>query len=218
MGERLPSERDLAVRFDANRGAVREAMKKLEQIGLADVQPGGARVKSTDDASLDIFGHLLAQNETSSAELMDQILVVVTNLITLAAEQAVVHASSEQLALIRSHATLLFEADLGREEHMAARIELMQSIMDACGNLPLRLIARTLLDQVKSAFDTLNNYSVIDSDAYRQFAVTLEQALTQRNAKKVRSAFIGISNLNREAMKRAHEMAQLDLSQGAISQ
>ncbi len=38
-GERLPSERDLAVRFVANRGAVREAMKKLEQLGLADIRP-----------------------------------------------------------------------------------------------------------------------------------------------------------------------------------
>ena len=28
-GERLPSERDLAARFDANRGAVREAMAVL---------------------------------------------------------------------------------------------------------------------------------------------------------------------------------------------
>ena len=40
-GERLPSERDLAARFEANRGAVREAMKKLEQIGLAEISPGG---------------------------------------------------------------------------------------------------------------------------------------------------------------------------------
>jgi DNA-binding FadR family transcriptional regulator len=38
-GERLPSERDLAARFDANRGAVREAMKKLEQLGIACVSP-----------------------------------------------------------------------------------------------------------------------------------------------------------------------------------
>ena len=29
VGERLPSERDLSSRFEANRGAVREAMKKL---------------------------------------------------------------------------------------------------------------------------------------------------------------------------------------------
>lgn len=43
-GERLPSERDLAVRFKASRGAVREALSQLEQIGLIDIQPGGARV------------------------------------------------------------------------------------------------------------------------------------------------------------------------------
>ena len=42
-GERLPSERDLVTRFDANRGAVREAMAKVAQLGLADVLPGGAR-------------------------------------------------------------------------------------------------------------------------------------------------------------------------------
>ena len=34
VGERLPSERDLVARFDANRGAVREAMAKLVQLGL----------------------------------------------------------------------------------------------------------------------------------------------------------------------------------------
>ena len=56
--ERLPSERDLASRFDANRGAVREAMKKLEQMGLADVQPGGARVRQTEEASLDVIGRV----------------------------------------------------------------------------------------------------------------------------------------------------------------
>ena len=43
-GDRLPSERELAARFDVNRGAVREAMKKLAQLGIVDIQPGGARV------------------------------------------------------------------------------------------------------------------------------------------------------------------------------
>ncbi|MDA1076587.1 MAG: winged helix-turn-helix domain-containing protein, partial [Proteobacteria bacterium] len=55
-GERLPSERDLSIRFDTNRGAVREAMKKLSHLGLARIQPGGARVCPMDEASLDIIG------------------------------------------------------------------------------------------------------------------------------------------------------------------
>ena len=35
-GERLPSERDLAARFESNRGLIREAIKKLEQLGIVE--------------------------------------------------------------------------------------------------------------------------------------------------------------------------------------
>jgi DNA-binding FadR family transcriptional regulator len=53
-GERLPSERDLAERFGVHRGAVREALKKLEQLGVAEIRPGGARVLPLTEASLDV--------------------------------------------------------------------------------------------------------------------------------------------------------------------
>ena len=53
-GERLPSERDLASRFDASRGAVREAMSQLEQSGLIEVKPGGARVTYRNGIDLSI--------------------------------------------------------------------------------------------------------------------------------------------------------------------
>ena len=42
-GERLPSERDLAASHSTSRGTVREAVKRLEQLGLADIQPGEGR-------------------------------------------------------------------------------------------------------------------------------------------------------------------------------
>ena len=37
-GERLPAERDLASRLGVNRGSVREALKKLEQMGLVVIR------------------------------------------------------------------------------------------------------------------------------------------------------------------------------------
>ena len=46
-GERLPPERELAVSFKANRNAVREALKRLEQLGLVETRHGsGTRVKN----------------------------------------------------------------------------------------------------------------------------------------------------------------------------
>jgi DNA-binding FadR family transcriptional regulator len=46
VGERLPSERELAARFDTNRNTLREAVRTLEAQGLLDVRRGdGTRVR-----------------------------------------------------------------------------------------------------------------------------------------------------------------------------
>lgn len=41
IGQRLPSERDLARQFRAGRAVVREALKSLEQSGLVEIRTGG---------------------------------------------------------------------------------------------------------------------------------------------------------------------------------
>ena len=218
VSERLPSERDLATRFDANRGAVREAMKKLEQIGLADVQPGGARVKDKDEASLDVIGHILAQGELPDATLVDQIMVVINNLIAMAAEQSLELASDEEISDIRRCVRPLMQTDLSQEEHTLARFELLQSIMCASRNLPLRLIARTLIEQIAPNMSGLHEYTTFDGDAYSIFASQLDEALAQRDQAATRATFAAFSDLNRETMMRAFEAARNDLGQEAISQ
>ena len=120
-GDRLPSERELAVRFDANRGAVREAMTKLAQLGIADIQPGGARVAPIAEASLDIIGCMLARNEVPDANLMHQILEVVDRLLIMAAENTVDRATDEQIDEIRKLVQVLCNDPLGREAHAEAR-------------------------------------------------------------------------------------------------
>ena len=220
VSERLPSERDLAVRFDANRGAVREAMKKLEQIGLADVQPGGARVKDKDEASLDVLCHLLAQKTVPDAILIDQILVVINSLISVAAEQTLELASDEEIAHIRTLALPLMKGALSQEEHTLARFELMHSIMMASQNLPLRIISRTLFEQVASNLEELRAYANYESEveAFIVFARQLDQALEHRDSVALRATFSAFFNLNRESMMRAIAAAHADLGQEAISQ
>jgi GntR family transcriptional repressor for pyruvate dehydrogenase complex len=101
-GERLPSERDLAARIGANRGSIREALKKLEQQRLIEIRPGGgARVTPVQEASLDILEHLLVVDGTPDPVLTAQCLDVLELLLTGAVRFAVERGSDEELARAR---------------------------------------------------------------------------------------------------------------------
>ena len=217
VSERLPSERDLATRFDANRGAVREAMKKLEQIGLAQVQPGGARVRPTDEASLDVIGHLLTQGKLPDATLVDQIMVVLNSLISVAALQTLELASDEEINEIRKLARPLIDEDLDQGAHTLARFELMESIMQASRNLPLRLIARTLFDQVAPNLTELHPFAIVDNEKHRIVAKQLDRDLEHHDAYGLRDTFAAFLDLNRETMMRASDAARLAAGQEAIT-
>ncbi|MEM7016173.1 MAG: GntR family transcriptional regulator [Pseudomonadota bacterium] len=219
-GDRLPSERKLAAQCDANRNTVREAMKKLEQIGLAEIQLGGARVKDKSEASLDIIGHLLGQGDLPDPLLVDQIHIVVNALMSLAAEQLLESASDEAIDRIRDLAKPLFSDDaynMDEETHMYAHHELMRSIMLNSGNLPLQLIARTLFEQISPNMTTLRSHMKVDRGLYQKFAYQLDQALAARDLPAVRTAFTAISQLFRETMMQAFEAAQSNLDQEAIT-
>jgi GntR family transcriptional repressor for pyruvate dehydrogenase complex len=202
-GERLPSERDLALRFDANRGAVREAMKKLEQLGLADIRQGGARVAPLQDASLDVIGHLLSLGDLPEEELVDEILQVLTALITLSAETAVRRASDDQIESIRTRLLPLLQEQQDRAGFAVARFELMREIMQASGNLVCQIIARSLFLQFVPRMAPLEDSVEIDLEIGRRFAARLDAALATRNVEAVRSAFESLSNWNRDIAQRA---------------
>ena len=203
IGERLPSERDLAARFDANRGAVREAMKKLEQLGIAYIQPGGARVAPLTDASLDVVGHLLAVGELPDAKLVDQILEVISSLIRLAADSALSNASDEEIDRIRALVKPLYLEALNDEAHMEARVSLMSAIMEASGNLVCHIIARSLLQQFAPNMKLLQGFAQVDVEAYRSYARQLDEALGARDREAVRTIFEAFSKLNRESVMRS---------------
>lgn len=60
-GDHLPAERDLVTQLGVNRGAVREALKRLAQAGLVAIQQGGG-TKVLDyrrSAGLELLGRLL---------------------------------------------------------------------------------------------------------------------------------------------------------------
>ena len=75
-GDRLPPERELASRLHVNRSSVREALKKLEELRLVDIQQGsGTRVRSTEDASFELVWTMVfpagPENVTWIRELLE---------------------------------------------------------------------------------------------------------------------------------------------------
>jgi DNA-binding FadR family transcriptional regulator len=60
-GDRLPSERELAQQLGVNRNALREALKRLEQLRLVSIHPGGSTrvLDFRRSAGLDLLNALL---------------------------------------------------------------------------------------------------------------------------------------------------------------
>ncbi len=210
-GERLASERDLAARFSVNRGAVREAMQRLKQLGIVRIEPGGARVAPVEEASLDVIGHLLALGELPEGHLVEQILSVVTSLITLAAETAVVDAPDSDVERIQNLVEPLCSPELEGVAHGQARLNLMQAIMEASGNLPCQLIARSLLLQLVPRMSAIEPYVVTDYPLYRRTAQRLRDALNLRDVAGVRAAFEAFAELNQDTVRRALALAEQSL-------
>jgi DNA-binding FadR family transcriptional regulator len=207
-GDRLPSERDLSTRFDASRGAVREAIKKLEQLGLADVQPGGARVMAVEDASLEVLGHLMTLNDIPDVELVEQMMEVTGSLMSLAVQGAVSRASDQEIAQAQTLIRRLQNTDLDQQTLMDTRVQLFRQFMRMSGNLALMMISHSLHISVFGKNPNANKFlhpESRDNDTYLQ---QMDRALENRDAAAVAATMKASFELHREtvltALREAH--------------
>lgn len=146
-GDRLPSERELAVRFNASRGAVREGLSQLELLGLIRTLPGGARVQPIEAASLGVLGPMLELNEIPDPQLVDQFLETFGALASLTARSAVAKASQEELNQLDQ-----LIVNIARQSNDFAAVqphwrEFLEQLSTIADNLVVRLISNDLRTQ-----------------------------------------------------------------------
>lgn len=189
-GERLPSERDLSARFQSNRGAIREAIKKLEQLGIVSVAPGGVRVVPVEEATLDVLGHLLDLGEIQRPELIGQIIDVLGAVTALSARSAIEVADNSQIAELEHLADKLIQSVGKAEEHHQYWMQLSQTLMSLHQNLVLRLINNGLRTQFLSNIMNLGFKPDIDHQAVRDALGQLRRAIIDQDANKVSDAII----------------------------
>jgi len=150
-GAKLPPERELAKRLGVNRASLREALKKLEHLGLVRIRQGdGTRVQNfMETGGIELVSHLLPLATTSHPEIIRDMLefrrIFGREVARLAAERA----TEENLDALRelaakakneTDASQLFELDF----------EFYVALAAATGNRVIGLLINTVRDAVKS--------------------------------------------------------------------
>ena len=207
-GERLPSERDLAGRFEANRGAVREVIKKLEQLGIVDVKPGGVRIVAVEEATLEVLGHMMDLEETPSPKLIVQFFEVLGAIMSLSIGSAIENASSEQISHVRGMIKNLINSIDQPEEYHKHWSTLGAYFNEINQNLVLRLIINGLKTQFMERLQNTGLHPNIDKQQDIKYLHMIDIAFKDRDQKAASNAIIGHFQLLKENIVAGLEQRQ----------
>jgi DNA-binding FadR family transcriptional regulator len=197
-GDRLPSERDLVEQLGVDRGAVREGLRALSQLGLVEVGPGGARAGRLEHASLDIVGYLLDLDDVPDATLVDQVLEVHAHLFSSAVKMAVARASDAALAEVRGHLRQIQTGGLPDAEYLEHLQEAGRHLVDASGNFVLRLLRRALDLQFWERLDQSQALAP-PQDFIAPLVGRLDRALAERDARQAQDLVFDLMTHHRKA-------------------
>ena len=200
-GERLPSERDLCDRFEVSRGAVREALKKLEQLGIASIQPGGARVVAVKACTLDVLGPLLDLNPMPDPKLVDEVLQVFGTLMDLAARAAIEKATAADLERAEAIVAEILADDSSDMRQDEAVRRLAEFYIDLADHLVLRLMINGLRTTFFERMHGLGIHPKLDGEMLREAVGKLRGALRARDSAAVGSAMKELNRLFRDSAR-----------------
>ena len=155
-GEKLPTQRALARDIGVTMSSVREALKRLEQMGLVDVRHGSAmRVRDwREHGGLDVLTHLLFRGGTLDAGVLMAILEARALMLRELAGLAAQRRSPEQARRLQELAQRFAAA---AEPHEAARVDFafFTEVAQAAGNLVFELILNAIRELYFAQLDAI---------------------------------------------------------------
>ncbi len=146
-GDALPTQRRLALEFDANLASVREATARLEQLHLIEVRHGSA-MRVLDwrrHGGIDVIAHVLLRAGTLDRATLAHVLEARRLLLTESARLAASRRSPAQAERLDVLAEAIGAA-VGDDEAQRLDFAFFEELIDAAGNLVFVLIMNTVRD------------------------------------------------------------------------
>jgi DNA-binding FadR family transcriptional regulator len=199
-GAPLPSERALAGQLQVNRGAVREALKRLEQSGLISIHHGGSTrvLDFRESARLDLISRLLKTPEGEIDLKVTRSVIELRNAITPdIARLAALRGGPEIVDELDAYLSEMREVADDPAQLQELGQEFMKTLVRAADNVAYRLVYNTVEEVHRRHRDVLRE---ILEDRYRDFSEleNIAEAVRQgdsdaamRAAQRYASAFAG---------------------------
>ncbi|MGE0550301.1 MAG: FadR/GntR family transcriptional regulator [Kofleriaceae bacterium] len=178
-GSKLPPERELSKRLKVNRASLREALKKLEHLGLVRIRQGdGTRVQNfMETGGIELVQHLMplaGDKPELIRDLLEFRRIFGREIARLAASRMI--GDREGLAKLRaladradrvSNALELFELDF----------EFYVAVTQLCGNQVMLLLINTVRDGVRGFMPLLANLAGVGDvrHHHRELIAALER-------------------------------------------
>ncbi|AGA69784.1 transcriptional regulator [Desulfitobacterium dichloroeliminans LMG P-21439] len=186
-GDRLPSERDLAVRFNVSRASVREALSALEMMGLVEIRSGeGTFIKEVNlDSVVTPLAWILSMEKDTLIELLEVRKMLEGQTVALAAKRA----GSQDLRELEDALQAMLEdmqtGKVGEEADMrfhyaiagASKNKILLRLMNA--------ISDTMHQSLKASRVRLYEGNVSPERLYKEHVFILE-AVTRQNEEDAR--------------------------------
>ena len=174
-GSTLPAERALCDMLNVNRGAVREALKKLEQARLISIQHGGATrvLDFRETGGLDLVAALILRRDGSvdtgvARGVMELRSAIGADIARRCAERTPDHGD-----VLLDVVARMETGEPSLEELLALNFEFWDACIDGSKNVAYRLAFNTvrhLLDEMSHVFATILAEETTDAETHRKIA------------------------------------------------
>lgn len=181
-GEKLPPERDMSLQMNVNRHTLREALRKLETLGLISIRQGdGIYVRDfRESGNLELLKHMLYLRRDITSDIMKSILEIRRFISPEMAYRAAINRTDEEAEHLKS----LLKQEIPVEEKDLA---IHQSIARGSGNL-LYIFILNFFNDIFRDFGTLYFSFKENQAASEKFHKNIIKAITEKNpdtAKKI---------------------------------